>query len=91
MYHDAVAGASGEVDVVPVRGDVLIPSRDVVSNVPANTIHSLAGAVGAWIEKTNELQQLTKFSSFLHLYTSSFIYFIIFIQNLKKKKKAGPP
>lgn len=46
-YHDAVAGACGEVDVVPVRGGAVVPPRDVVSNVPADTVHSLAGAVRA--------------------------------------------
>lgn len=46
-YHDAVAGACGEIDVVPVRGGAVVPPRYVVSNVPADTVHSLAGAVRA--------------------------------------------
>lgn len=51
LYHDAITGAWGEADVVRVRRDALVPLRDVLSNVPANAIHSLAGAVGAWAKK----------------------------------------
>lgn len=47
-YHDAVAGARGEIDIVGVAGNATVPPLDVASHVLQHTVDALAGAVSAW-------------------------------------------
>ena len=45
-YHDGIAGAGGEVDVVMVGGDASVPLLDVAGHVPSDAFDTLAGTVG---------------------------------------------
>lgn len=46
-YHDAVAGARGEIDVVGVAGNAAVPPLNVAGHVLQHAVDALAGAVGA--------------------------------------------
>jgi len=47
-YHDSVAGAGGQVDVVMVTGDASVSLLDEVRHVLSDAFDTLAGAVGTW-------------------------------------------
>lgn len=53
-YHDGVAGARGEVDVVWVGGDPAVSLLDVARHILAHALDALAGAVGSWEQKNTK-------------------------------------
>lgn len=47
LYHNAVAGPCGEVNVVWVAGHTAIPSLNVAGHVLTHRVYALTGTVGA--------------------------------------------
>ena len=47
LYHDAVAGPCGEVNVVWVAGHAPVPSLDVACHILTHRVDALTGRVGA--------------------------------------------
>ena len=45
-YHDGVAGAGGEEDVLMAGGDASVPLLDVAGHVLPDAFDTLAGTVG---------------------------------------------
>lgn len=46
LYHNAVAGPRGEVNVVWVAGHTAIPSLNVPGHILTHRVYALASAVG---------------------------------------------
>lgn len=53
LYHNAVAGPSGEVNVVWIAGHAAVTPLDVASHILAHRVYALAGTVGTCRERIN--------------------------------------
>lgn len=46
LYHNAVAGPCGEVNVVWVAGHTAIPSLNIAGHILTHRVYALTGTVG---------------------------------------------